>query len=370
MYNTLPAALLVEEWKSRQQISISQAEAALALSESPASSRFISALSFVGALVSMQFFLSFLVMLRLVDFKTPVTLGLWGAAFTIGALAYVHRKKTQADRFSGTFSWQFALMLLLVGKVCLFWFLVKWLGWSALSNYFFASLALTLLTYPFSPFDTDRYLSVLATLIWGFATIGFSHYFADYRWQVSPSKQWAMALYYVLLLAMTAWFFARPHFPVVLKPLRDALLTSLLLIVMLLAASNYFAFTYAPVNGFVTFSLTACLLTITVWQGGGWQAFLRSEKLWMAAVGIIALACVAEAGILLALGFLSLGYACHDRRLLFYGAGFFVGFLILFYYQLQMTLLDKSITLATSGIVLLLGAFYLHRHPAQEVNHE
>ena len=54
-----------------------------------------------------------------------------------------------------------------------------------------------------------------------------------------------------------------------------------------------------------------------------------------------------------------LGYARRDRHLLGIGVAFFPVFIVVFYYEWQISLLIKSWIMAGSGAVLLLARWYL-----------
>ena len=54
-------------------------------------------------------------------------------------------------------------------------------------------------------------------------------------------------------------------------------------------------------------------------------------------------------------------YARHERPLLATGAMLIPVFLFFYYYQLDLSLLQKSAALAGSGALLLAGRFYLRR---------
>ncbi len=86
------------------------------------------------------------------------------------------------------------------------------------------------------------------------------------------------------------------------------------------------------------------------------------EPFWIAIIAALALAGVSNPGILVALLLLVLGHWMDDRILRAMGITSLAFFLVVFYYDLQMDYLSKSLVLAGSGAVLLvLRAFLLRR---------
>ena len=75
---------------------------------------------------------------------------------------------------------------------------------------------------------------------------------------------------------------------------------------------------------------------------------------------VIALGILESLGIMLALSFLILGHAKHEKLLVALGALFLPAFLFSYYYMLDLNLMTKSGVLIGSGLLALTGAFYLH----------
>lgn len=104
--------------------------------------------------------------------------------------------------------------------------------------------------------------------------------------------------------------------------------------------------------------LTAALVWLFQWVAGGWDR-LRSEPLMIVVASTVCLAAFTTPGILAALGLMVLGYARHDRYLLAMGVLFFPIFIVVFYYEWQISLLTKSCIMAGSGATLLLARWFL-----------
>jgi hypothetical protein len=104
--------------------------------------------------------------------------------------------------------------------------------------------------------------------------------------------------------------------------------------------------------------LAASLVWLYSWCAGGWPR-LREEPLIVAVVATVCLAAVTTPGVLAAVGLLVLGYARRDALLLAMGTAFFPSFIVVFYYEMETTLLVKSYTLMASGAVLLAARWFL-----------
>ena len=76
-------------------------------------------------------------------------------------------------------------------------------------------------------------------------------------------------------------------------------------------------------------------------------------------IAILILGSISAAGVLFALALFILGYAKHMRFFLILGALFLPIYLLFYYYNLDVTLLYKSLILILSGILLLLSRSYL-----------
>ncbi|MBM3617491.1 MAG: DUF4401 domain-containing protein [Alphaproteobacteria bacterium] len=349
---------LLSEWNAAPDSPL--AKYAATWGESERLPRYLQALGALGAFMAMSMFLSFLGAVHIIDLREPLGMAIWGGIFTASALYFSSRSEERMETLGDTFVTQTTLMLLALGKVLLIWavagkgdfLFMRDSSW--IWRVFGATAAITAVTYPFSRFYIDRYVSALATLGLLLLCILYE------RFKALSGFDMPFNIYYLLLLACAAWFFARPHYPVMLRPLRDAILSMLVGLTVLASLSPIFykpaAFSLYP----ITLGLTIALLAITIWMAGGIAKVKASPNLLLACAGIIALGTLATPGILLAIGLMVLGYGNHERPLLINGALAFAGFIWLFYYNLDMTLLVKSTILAGSGALLLLARWQLH----------
>jgi hypothetical protein len=100
--------------------------------------------------------------------------------------------------------------------------------------------------------------------------------------------------------------------------------------------------------------LTIAFLALSVWVAGGLSAFRKNPVAFiLLGCGIAALGMVTNPTILVALGFLLIGFALQDRAFLILGAILLPVFLSFYYYNLRIDLMRKSEVLAASGALLL-----------------
>ena len=144
-------------------------------------------------------------------------------------------------------------------------------------------------------------------------------------------------------------------------PLSYALVFSLCVHVLILASGELASADIAVISPyFASLVLSGGLIALFGWAAGD-MAKLRTQPLLLASTGALLLGLMAAPGMLLAIMLLVLGYARHERLLLATGATLIPVFLFLYYYQLEISLLQKSAALAASGALLLAGRFYLRR---------
>ena len=111
--------------------------------------------------------------------------------------------------------------------------------------------------------------------------------------------------------------------------------------------------------------LAAGLIALLVRAAGGRQAF-RSPRLLGAMLGTIVCGFFISPGILLGVCLLVYGYGHHDRLLTAFGGLVIPVFLFHWYYDMELTLTEKSAVLVGSGLAMLAGRFLFCRSGAGE----
>ncbi len=110
---------------------------------------------------------------------------------------------------------------------------------------------------------------------------------------------------------------------------------------------------------FVTLLFTFSLLALIAWIIGDIKS-LNTEPLRLACLGVILLGLISAPGILLSLILMVLGYARHEKIMAIIGALLIPVFLFFYYYNLDISLMEKSGVLVGSGIALLAGHWYIN----------
>ena len=144
-------------------------------------------------------------------------------------------------------------------------------------------------------------------------------------------------------------------------PLSYALVFSLCASVLFLAAHNEFGYWTGEElirPEFINVVLAGGLVTLIAWAAGSLKK-LKSKPLAIASVGVLLFGLISAPGIILAIGLMILGYAKHEKLLIISGVLLMPVFIFLYYYNLDIFLMQKSGVLVSSGFALILGRLYL-----------
>ena len=219
-------------------------------------------------------------------------------------------------------------------------------------SYTLALLMITVLTYPVYRVPVDRFLfpfMVLCFLLFNILEDAGEHHALLFHG------------FFLLQFVMASVLLTHRKIKSDYIPLSYALVCSLCVHVLLLASGELASEDITVISPyFASLVLTAGLIALFGWAAGG-MAKLKIQPLLLASMGAALLGLIAAPGILLAIMLMVLGYARHERPLLATGVLLIPVFLFLYYYQLDLSLLQKSAALAGSGALLLAGRFYLRR---------
>lgn len=288
----------------------------------------------IGAWIAALCFLGFVELTQLFSESSE---RVFFGAILIGAAAFLQRRRGAA------FLAQLGVALGLAGKM------TAAAGLGIIAENFgtavVASIVLWLATYPFLPRPADRFVTTVGTL--GLTLV----------WLMVEQHQLLIKPLTLSALLVAIVLFSRRQLPPALRPMAYGLVMAApVLLIMELAPSamlpGLLAGPESATHWFFKVVFTTVLVYLVAWASG-FRKKISESPLNVAAGGTIVLGLVATPGLLAAFALLLLGYGRAERPLLWLGFLFLVVFLGTFYYNLNMTLLAKSITLMSSGVALL-----------------
>ena len=305
----------------------------------------------VGAAFSSVCFIGVLFVSGAVDFNDAAGLIMSGVLFMAAAIG-LQRLSGAEPTVIGSFLLQTSFAAMAAGKV-LFVFGVDTYsssGWDVSLGI----LMVTVASYQVYRLSIDRFLSAFAVLLSVLINIA-----GDYT--VGESRAILFNGFFLAQLACAAVLLTHGRIGRDYLPIAYAFAFSLCATVLLIAVSQRLGFWselefFNPV--FMNAFLAGALIALFAWAAGSIHS-LKQEPLVVASVGAMLLGTVSAPGVLLAIGLMILGYARHDKLLLTLGALLMPAFLWLYYYNLDVSLLTKSLILAGSGLILLVGRVYL-----------
>ncbi len=311
---------------------------------------YLKILSAVGTFIASMFFLAFLGVADLIDFRSGAAMIGWGVGFLGVGIALMLSIRDAAPSLRSDLVAQSGFTALAVGKVLVVVGASTHFGVNTAWVPTLALLAVTLATYPISGSSLDRFLSpyaVAASVLWELI---------EHDGGVAASSI-ALILYSLAAIGLVAALLLNPRVAAVLRPVGFAALAALGTVVCILASGHDFALwgNHAGLDSRpIEVLLTLALVGLVAWAAGSWRRLLE-PRLIPAVVGILALGFAAAPGIVFALGLLVLGHGRHDRALRVVGALALPAFLVLWYWARDLDFLMKSAALVASGAALLLA---------------
>lgn len=309
---------------------------------------------FIGAFIASSFLIGSLTAAGLIPVNAAAGRLIWGLLLCGIALGIEHLWNDGTPSAWNTFGSQVSLCLLFAGKALLVWWYLDVSGAKSGWAVTHAALALTIATYRIYGASADRYISVLVTL--GSVLVNL---YID-AFEARATSGWVMHFFYVQAASVLV-LFAVPWIHRRYIPLAYAVASSLTGMVLIAACAEILAGNGMPVLMHRTGMSVALALmlfgTVTLVQreSGG----LSFEIPALAAVTCTLLVFAGAPGLLLSLLFMVLGYARHEPPLQILGIVTLPAFLTLYYYNLDISLLDKSLVLIGSGLVLLAVRLFL-----------
>ena len=313
---------------------------------------YLKILSGIGAFIASVCFIAFLVLIEVINFNNAVGALTTSIIFIVAAIGLY--TATSDDSTTGkNFFLQVSFALMGTGKFLFIFATLESFGEDLLAIAL-SSCLITALTYPFYRLHVERFMSccgvlyvILLNILWG-----------D---KLGLPTDIAFNLFILGQLVAAGWLLFHPRVPAFFQPLSQALIVGLAGSVLFLSSHTEFNYldnplVISPSISNILFALALILLII--WAAGG-KEHMKREPVIVGVIGAILLAVLSAPGILLSLGLMIFGYARHDRLFTLFGFVLLPVFLWLYYYNLDISLLQKSIILVTSGIVMIAGKFYL-----------
>ena len=312
---------------------------------------YVRSLAGVGAFFSSMCFIGFLITSEIIDIDNEVRTIILGLIFVLGAVG-LRRIVGHDSTVKRNFLMQFSFALMAVGKA-LFALSVGQIldsGWAVT----LALLVITGITYHVYRMSVDRFLSSFAVLFSILINILCDQ-------DVSASRELLLNGFFLFQFVGAAILLTHGKIKRDYIPLSYAFTFSLCASVLFLASYaelGYWEYKELIHPYFINMVLTCGLIALFGWTAGGMEK-LKAEPLVLTSLGVVLLGLISAPGILLTIGLMVFGYATHEKKLITTGALLMPVFLFLYYYNLDISLLQKSAILIGSGGVLLAGRAYL-----------
>ena len=326
----------------------------------PTSSLYVKVLLNIGAFFSslylVLFVLSLLGAFRLIG-EHSQGLIIWGISFALFAIMIYKDDPADDNSLSYLFNTQLSLISMATGKILFTLGILALFDHSHKFNFIdfgwlisLTILLCTLVVYPFYNLAIDRFLSIFVLLISMIFNLQQTGYII------------LMDLFFILQLAGLIFLLTNDRLTNTL-PFVYALVFSLCsLILSMVLSSNPILSGLLKTNAthvlIINMALTLGLI-VSIGYISSHLEKLKSEAFLLAILGAVLLGLLSAIGISFALILLILGREKEDRLLSVVGGVFLAIFLFFYYYNLSLTLAYKSAILVGSGVILLLGSWYI-----------
>ena len=277
---------------------------------------------------------------------------IWGALF-IGAAISIYRVMGTNHSLKQSFFLQASFALIATGKLLFLFGATEWLGGDSWGINL-AAFVITAVTYPIYRLSIERFLSCCFVLI----SILLNILWNDH---LGLSKDILFNGFFALQLGAAAFLLINPKVRPGYTPIAQALVISLCASVLFLSSHAEFGYLDDRIiimPFVVNILLGLALIALIAWASGGRET-LKREPILLSVTGAVLLGLLSAPGAILAIGLMIFGYARHERLYTLLGALLLPVFLCLYYYNLDITLMQKSGVLISSGVILLAGKFYL-----------
>ncbi len=306
--------------------------------------------SALGAMLAMLSFFNFMLALDIIDFRDVTVQGIFGGIF-VGLAWWLKKQQKSGAGFLNLLGQQSGLIFLILGKLCMLAALFKVTAGNTFANYgqnYYGALLLFFITVPswrIFRAGIDMLLSVAAFL--GLITMGSQQFLTHY----DLSLNWLYVLFLVQygLAAYMIYHYRRLKD---LWPVLYALVLSLMGFAVYVMAHAQFE-TMEAINTYL-FTITMMLgLAFTAYQIAARYSVQRRPVMILTYGLIVLLGFLNIAAIYVAITLMLVGHALRQRLMAWLGILLLPLSLFIYYYSVDVTLLQKSLLLISSGAVLL-----------------
>ncbi len=295
-----------------------------------------------GAFLTALCIMGILHTINLVSYNNTIELFIWGLLFIVFAILF--KRSAGDDKATKEYSFiiQLSFAFMFIGKFYFVW------GFTDLIDTdeppYAGLLLATLLTYNTYKMPGDRFLSTFITLM---------------AMLISIKKAWIYNVFFLFQLMITGFLLTNKKLKSDYMPLAKAFVMSFAITTWWLVgnpANRYWEIGQLGNLYFIKISLVISFIMLFFTIPKDIKK-IKMEPFLLASVLSILLGIIP--GILLGIILMLLGYLKHEKFLISVGGIFIPICLFTFYYNLDITLMTKSIILIINGIVLILGSFYM-----------
>lgn len=295
----------------------------------------------IGVLVAALCFMAFFHVSEIIDIKSASHLLTGGVIFVVLAIIVLRATGKKGGIIKQSIVTKIAFCLMALGKIM---FVVGWelyfpsnFGWSIIVG----ALIVTISTYPLFNINFERLLSVAFVLITLFFKV------------VDMKAALIVNALFLIEALVFGCLFLYTKTKNEYMPITYATVSAM--IVQAVYSSAQLGVTH---HLYLNVILAASLVALIIYLAGGIKKALN-EPLILASLCAVGLAFLSVPVVLLSICLMLVGYAKHNNPILIVGTALMPIGLLVFYYNLQTTLLDKSVILIGSGVLLLIGRAYI-----------
>ena len=301
----------------------------------------------IGAFIASILLLLFLAIADIFT-KNSMNCIILGSVFIGGALGFYRLSFQKKDNYvANSFFMQFSFASMMIGKIIFTAGITLLFDSDSEWAITLALLLVTVATYHIYKVSIDRFVSSLATLISILVSIASNFDNSE-----------------LLINGLFLFQFIGSAFMLIYHKIKREYTPISYAFVFSLCATVFYLSSYARISGedinivVINIVLAIGLIALFILASGGVKK-LEKEPLVVASIFAILLGGISAPGILLAITLLVLGYYKYEKRIIGLGIFMLIVFLIFYYYNLDVSLMQKSMVLIGSGILLLLGRLYV-----------